>query len=43
MTSFYNREKRGSQLDGEQYVFTFLCLTPDTITALLGFFSVFLF
>lgn len=26
MTSLYNREKRGSQLDGKQYVFTFLCL-----------------
>lgn len=24
MTSLYNREKRGSQLDGKQYVFTFL-------------------
>lgn len=24
MTSFNNREKRGSQLDGKQYVFTFV-------------------
>lgn len=35
MTSLYNREKRRSQLDGKQYVFTFLCLTPDTTPALL--------
>lgn len=38
MTSLYNREKRGSQLDGKQYVFTFLCLTLDTSPALLVFF-----
>lgn len=36
MTSLYNREKRGSQLDGKQYVFTFLCLTPDTALASLN-------